>query len=103
MSDYDFNTWLQQQAGRDPSDIIDKEFKTVADAELRAKGLRPPIEGVTTEQFNHFATRIKNFLTLLKWHQRSPGIPEPDWQVFKPYCEDYVKKGQLDEKVLKLF
>lgn len=103
MSDYNFENWLQTQFGQDKDQIRRNGLKATADAELRVKGLRPPVEGIPLEKCDEFSKRVKNLLVLLGWGLKPRNVSDRDWQSFQPLCKELVDKNQMDAKTLELF
>ena len=103
MSDYNFESWFEQQTGLDKEQIRRNGLKVQADAELRLKGLRPKVDGVSNEDLATFSKRIKHLLMLLGWGVKAPDVSDSDWQSFLPLCRDLVGKGQMESSVLDLF
>ena len=46
---------------------------------------------------------VQALLCLLETGERSPGVRDADFMLLKPICENLIRKGQMDVKVLKIF
>ncbi len=103
MSDYDFDSWLAGQSGLDYEQLKSNTFNAMVDAELRAKGLRPVDDGVSKEQYETFAVRVKALHTLLAYGEKDVRVSDDDWQTFRPHCEALVAKNQMDAGILDKF
>ncbi len=103
MSDYNFEIWLQSQSGLDFETLKTTTLDAVIDAELRAKDLRPPVEGVSKEQLEEFVVRGKTLYTLLNSRERDYRTTEEDWLLFKSLCQTLVSKNQIDASIMNLF
>ena len=103
MFHYDFPTWLKDQTGLDLAQVKANGSEVRADAELRRKRLRPPVEGVPPEKIADFADRVHRFMLLLGWQQKHKDVTADDWQSFKPFAEEFDRRNQMDTRVLTLF
>ena len=103
MSKYNFDTWLNSQIDLDLTEIINNGFDASSDAELIARGFRQEEQGISREECGKFSIRVKTFMTLLKFGQKSLHVLECDWESFKPFCLRLVEKNQMDKEILGLF
>lgn len=103
MPEHDFDAWLQSQIGLDVPQIKDNGLAAAADAELVAKGMRPEKPGVSKSQSAEFAQRVKNFLVFIGWGVKPNGVTDGDWEAYRPFCQAFVEKQQMNKEALDLF
>ena len=102
MSKYDLDAYLKSVLNLDRMDIIQKVgplWRFVDSRSFRRKGAVAARENGSLQ----YVAMLKHLGAFLETAQRPLGIDQSVFSKFQPLCENLVKKGQLDQSVLKLF
>ena len=99
---YDFSKFLEAMSRIEYLEMLSLAEQEYMDANARADDPKadPKARGSGSREY---ARQVGDFLYFIRRGKRPTDAPDQEFALYRPICEDLVKKKQFDPSILDLF